>query len=70
MMSRTDQAPITPGLTRSAWDSPAYDSVKSFHAEASFSSTCRRVMWQEGYFASWKMMPSVCRWPERSRLTP
>ena len=22
------------------------------------------------HLASWKMTPSVCRWPERSRLTP
>ena len=22
------------------------------------------------YSASWKMMPSVCRWPRRMRLTP
>src|SRR5438034_1373695 len=25
---------------------------------------------QRAYAASWKMMPSVKRWPERSRLTP
>src|SRR3954452_853134 len=23
-----------------------------------------------GYFASWKITPAVCRWPERTRLTP
>src|ERR1700694_322876 len=42
MMSLTDQAPVTPGSSKSESGNPAYDSLNAHHALSSrFKSCCR-----------------------------